>query len=203
MRKPRGGFEANSRREDGRNAEHCGHHSNDEGDQKRPWIGRERLYRKVLGLPIVGVCIIGLFSGCGSVTQGIAFQPPAGWTGTPAMFGRFQMWMKSGQDKNSTQILMLVKGDASNMRGDLTNLPPQYSSDLKFVKRGTTQLCGGTQTAEQLAAEGTGRNGRRSQVDMISDVIGTQRYIAMYIRPISMAPDPQAESAIHSLCATK
>jgi hypothetical protein len=154
-------------------------------------------------MSIVALCIAGVLAGCGSVTQGIAFQPPAGWTGTPAMFGRFQMWMKSGQNKDSNEILMLIKGDASSMHGDLTNLPPQYSSNLKVVKHGNTRLCGGSQPAEQVVGEGTDKNGKRSAVEMMSSVIGTQRYIAMYVHPFGMAPDPQAESAIHSLCPTK
>lgn len=119
------------------------------------------------------------------------------------MFGRFQLWMKPGQQKDSPQMLMLIKGDASKMHGDLTNLPPQYSSNLKIVKKGKTSLCGGSQEAEQLVAEGSDKNGKRSQVEMMSDVIGRDRYIAMYIRPIETSADPQAESAIHSLCPTK
>lgn len=154
-------------------------------------------------MSIVALCIAGVFAGCGSVTQGIAFQPPAGWTGTPAMFGRFQIWMKSGQSKDSNQILMLIKGDPRHMHGDLTNLPPQYSSNLKVVKSGTTRLCGGTQQAQELVGEGTDKNGKRSAVEMTSDVIGADRYIAMYIHPLGVRPDPAAESAIHSLCPTK
>lgn len=119
------------------------------------------------------------------------------------MFGRFQLWMKPGQQKDSPQMLMLIKGDASKMHGDLTNLPPQYSTDLKIVKKGSTRLCDGSQDAEQLVAEGSDKNGKRSQVEMMSDVIGTQRYIAMYIRPVAVPADAQAESAIHSLCPTK
>lgn len=29
---------------------------------------------------------------------------------------------------------------------------------------------------------------------------GTQRYMAVYVRPVNAAPDPQAEAAIRSLC---
>lgn len=154
-------------------------------------------------LPIVALCVAFVLAGCGSVTQGITFAPPAGWTGTPAMFGRFQMWMKNGKQKDSTQLLMLVKGDAKNTHGDLTNLPPQYSKDLKVIKQGKTSMCGGAQPGEQLVAQGTDQNGKRSQVEMTSTVIGNDRYIAMYIRPVDMHPDPQAESALNALCPTK
>ncbi|HET9096501.1 MAG TPA: hypothetical protein VFN37_07550, partial [Candidatus Baltobacteraceae bacterium] len=117
-------------------------------------------------LPIVALCVAFVLAGCGSVTQGIKFAAPAGWTGTPAMFGRFQMWMKNGQQKGSTQLLMLVKGDAKNTHGDLANLPPQYSKNLKVLKKGTVSMCGGTQPGEQLVAQGTDadRNGTRSEI---------------------------------------
>lgn len=154
-------------------------------------------------LPIVALCVAFVLAACASVTQGIAFAPPSGWTGTPAMFGRFQMWMKSGQQKDTTQLLMLVKGDAKNTRGDLTNLPAQYNKNLKILKQEKTRMCGGTQPGEQVVAEGSDQNGKRSQVEMTSTVIGNDRYIAMYIRPVAIRPDPQAESALNALCPTK
>lgn len=153
-------------------------------------------------LPIVALCIAGVLAGCGSVTQGIDFQAPSGWTATPAMFGRFQMWIKNGKDKNSTQMVMLVKGDANSTRADFTDLPPQYGKDLKVMRHGSVTLCG-TQPAEQYAAQGTDNNGKRSQVEMLSSVIGKDRYIAMYLRPASMSADASAEAAIHSLCPVK
>lgn len=154
-------------------------------------------------LPIVALCIASALAGCGSVAQGTTFQPPAGWTGTPAMFGRFQMWMKSGKEKDTTQLLMLVKGDSSKVKADLNDLPPQYSSNLKVLKHGETKLCAGSQPAQELVAEGTDKQGKTSQVEMTSTVIGSDRYIAMYIRPLAMRPDPDAETAIHALCPTK
>lgn len=119
------------------------------------------------------------------------------------MFGRFQMWMKSGKQKDTTQLLMLVKGDAKNVKADLNDLPPQYNKDLKVLKQGHASMCGGTQPGEQLIAEGNDRNGKRSQIEMSSTVIGNNRYIAMYVRPSGMRPDSQAESALNSLCPAK
>ena len=100
-------------------------------------------------------------------------------------------------------MLMLIKGDANSMHGDLTNLPPQYSTNLKVIKQDNAKICGGLQPAQELVAEGTDKNGKRSQVEMTSAVIGKDRYIAMYLRPLGMRPDAQAETAIHSLCPTK
>ncbi|HET6894339.1 MAG TPA: hypothetical protein VFH72_03055 [Candidatus Baltobacteraceae bacterium] len=152
-------------------------------------------------LSIVALCIAGMLAGCGSVTNGLAFQAPAGWSGTPAMFGRFQAWVKTGKDKSSTQMVMLVKGDANKTKPDFAIVPSEYSKDTHVISHGSTKLCG-TQPAEQFIAEGTSKDGP-SRIEMISTVVGTDRYTAMYIRPAKMAPDKMAEAAIHSLCPLK
>jgi hypothetical protein len=154
-------------------------------------------------MAIVALCIAGVLAGCGSVTNGLAFQAPAGWTGTPAMFGHLQMWMKNGRQKDSMQMVMLVKGNVNkDGNEDLSMVPPQYSKDMKTVQKGDTKLCG-KQPAQQMIAEGTDKDGKHTRVEVISTVIGTDRYIAMYIRPSAMPADPMAESAIHSLCPLK
>jgi len=153
-------------------------------------------------LSIVALCIAGMLAGCGSVTNGLAFQAPAGWSGTPAMFGRFQAWVKTGKDKSSTQMVMLVKGDANKTKPDFAIVPSQYSKDTHVISQGKTKLCG-TQPAEQFIAEGTSKDEGTSRIEMISTVVGTDRYTAMYIRPAKMAPDKMAEAAIHSLCPLK
>lgn len=119
------------------------------------------------------------------------------------MFGHFQMWMKSGQQKDTTQVVMLVKGDPHSTGSVFSDVPAQYGgNDLKVVKRGNIKLCG-TQPAQQFIAQGTDKNGKRSAVEMTSTVIGQDRYVALYIRPAAMPADTQAESAIHSLCPVK
>jgi hypothetical protein len=152
-------------------------------------------------LSIVALCIAGMLAGCGSVTSGLAFQAPAGWSGTPAMFGRFQAWVKPGKDKSGTQMVMLVKGDTKT-KPDFAVVPSQYSKDTHVISHGSTKLCG-TQPAEQYIAEGTSKNEGTSRIEMISTVVGSDRYTAMYIRPAKMAPDQMAEAAIHSLCPLK
>jgi hypothetical protein len=158
--------------------------------------------RLLFGLPIVALCIAVLLTGCGSVTSGIAFSPPAGWTGTPAIFGRFQMWIKSGQQRDAAQILMLVKGRASDIHADFTNLPPQYSQNVTVYKHGPVTMCG-TQNGEQFVAQGEDKNRKREQIEMTTTVIGDDRYVAMYLRPMTTPADTQAETAIHSLCPLK
>ena len=152
-------------------------------------------------LSIVALCIAGMLAGCGRVTNDLAFQAPAGWSGTPAMFGRIQAWVKPNKDKSGMQMVMLVKGDASKKAPDVAIVPSEYSKDIHIISRGSTKLCG-TQPAEQSVAEGTSKDGP-SRIETISTVVGTDRYTAMYIRPAKMAPDKMAEAAIHSLCPLK
>jgi hypothetical protein len=151
-------------------------------------------------MAIVALCVGAVLAACASITSNIAFQPPVGWTGTPAMFGHFQMWMKSGRQKDTTQILMLIKGNPQNTHADFNALPPQYGgTDVKVLHRGSIKMCG-TQPAEQFVAQGTDKNGKRAQIEMTSTLIGQDRYIAMYIRPLAVTADQQAETAIRSLC---
>jgi hypothetical protein len=153
-------------------------------------------------LPIVALCVAAVLAGCGSVASGIAFSPPAGWTGTPALFGRFQMWMKSGEQKDTTQILMLFKGDPSQTPASFKDLPPQYDKNVTMLKRGPVTMCG-TQNGEQFIGQGEDKNHKRSRIEMTTTVIGNTRYVAMYLRPSSTPADAQAEAAIHSLCPVK
>lgn len=150
-------------------------------------------------ISIVALCIAGTLAGCGSVTSGLAFQAPPGWTGTPAMFGHLQAWVKSGDQKGSTQMVMLVKGNANSTHSGINEVPPQYSKNTNVIARTSVKLCG-TQPAEQEIAEGTDRDGKKSHIEIISTVIDKDRYIAMYLRPATLPADPAAESAIHSLC---
>ena len=150
-------------------------------------------------LPIVALCFAGILAGCGSVTQGTQFQPPNGWTGTPSIFGRAQIWIKGGKDKNSSQFLMLIKGDPKNTHANFEDVPQNVAKDMKVISHGDTKLCG-SQPAQEFRGEGTDRDGQRSMVEMTSTVIDNSRYVAMYIYPVNLHPDAEAETAIHSLC---
>jgi hypothetical protein len=152
-----------------------------------------------LYLSIAVLCVCGVMTGCASVTQGTKFQPPTGWTGTPSIFGRAQMWMKTGKTKDEMQFLMLVKGDPNKMHTDFSSVPSNVATDMKDVSQSDVKFCG-TQPGQEFRAIGTDKNGKRSQLDMTTAVIGNDRYMAMYIRPAAGPVDAQAETAIHSLC---
>lgn len=115
------------------------------------------------------------------------------------MFGHMQAWMKSGDQKNTTQFVMLVKGNATTTHSDFNAIPEQYGKNANVIKRGNVKLCG-SQPAEQMIADGTDRAGKRSRIEMVSTIIDKDRYVAMYIRPVTLPADASAEAAIHSLC---
>ncbi len=116
------------------------------------------------------------------------------------MFGHLQMWIKgSAQKGQAPQMLMLVKGNPNDTRTGLDDLPPQYSKNVRVLQHGPVTLCG-TQAAQQVVAQGTSSDGKRSQIEMTSTIVKGDRYVAMYIRPVNLPADSRAEAAIHSLC---
>jgi hypothetical protein len=152
-----------------------------------------------LSLSIVTLCVAGMLAGCASVTQGTKFQPPGGWTGTPSIMGRVQMWMKTGKSKDQMQFLMLVKGNPNKMNANFSDVPSNVATNMKNTSHSDVKFCG-TQPGQEFRATGTDKEGKRSDIDMTTAIIGKDRYVAMYIRPVVDPVDPQAETAIHSLC---
>jgi hypothetical protein len=144
-----------------------------------------------------------LLAGCGSASEGLDFKPPAGWTAMPGIlgFGHMQMWFKKASDNKQDQMLMLVRGqNASSI--DLKTVPQAGVGAIKSQKITTITICGNTR-AQYLSAIGTGHNGQNQTMEMVSTPVGNQSYLAMYIRPQTDKPDPDAEAAMRSLCAAK
>jgi len=137
------------------------------------------------------------FAGCGSVTDSLNFKAPAGWVATPAILGRMQVWMKKAADNKQDQMLFLIRGQSANM--DLKNVPGAGFGTIQSQKQSTITICG-TRRAQYLSAVAAGRSGEAQSVEMISAAVGDQSYLAMYARPKSSPPDPEAEAAIRSLC---
>jgi hypothetical protein len=141
-------------------------------------------------------CAAFAMASCSGVASNLAFHPPQGWSGTPSMFGRMQMWVKEGNKEQNGQFVMLVRSglNSANLfqtaqfgRGTATN-----------VKRSTIAICNGRQ-AQYVTA--TGVNGKdRSHLEAVIADVGDSKYMALYARDVSAAPDPQAEDAIRSLC---
>lgn len=143
-----------------------------------------------------------VLAACSSPADGIGFRAPKGWSSTPGMLGRFQLWM-TGSDPNR-QILGLIRGDATmTVRDFSSKFDLGDGSDDVSVAHTRIPICNGTIADDYRGASASALGGaKRSTVFelVIGPAIGKSRYAAVYVRPRGTAPDPQAETAIRSLC---
>ncbi len=139
-------------------------------------------------------------AGCGSVTAGVDFKAPAGWTSTPSILGRMQAWMKKARDNKQDEMVMLVRGSNANI--DLRTIPQVGSNSMSMTKQSTITICG-NQKAQFASGTGAGHSGGKETMEMVSATVGQDGYVAMYLRPQSDPADPAAEAAIRSLCPAK
>jgi hypothetical protein len=78
--------------------------------------------------------------------------------------------------------------------------------DTKVQKREDVRICGGSQDAIFVMAEGetqtaTGsKDSRPSEVEFLATNFKGKTYMAMYARPLHTAADPAAEAAIRNVC---
>lgn len=159
---------------------------------------------------IVGVILL---SACGllkSPADDIDFEAPSGWTSTPGIMGRFQLWTGGTTNK---QVLMLMKlpqdakidrsFDASDFKGMSGSASVKNATMLEQRRM---NICG-TQPAVYMKMRGVSTtSGTQKTEEMISAVIskvsdGT--FMAMHMYPVGSQPDPQAEAAIYELCPKK
>lgn len=149
-------------------------------------------------LPLFFACVV--LAGCGSVTAGLNFKAPAGWT-TFSLIGRFQMWIKPSPDKkDDAQMLFLVRGQTATTM-DFKSLP-QAGSNVRDLKSSPIKICG-NQKAQYVSGVSTSSKNGDMSLEMVSAPVGDQSFLAMYIRPQAVKPDPAAETAIRSLCPAK
>lgn len=139
-------------------------------------------------------------AGCGSVTAGVDFKSPAGWTATPSILGRMQAWTRKSANNKDIEMIMLVRGSSTNV--DLSNIPQAGVGAISTEKQSTITICG-NRKAQFLSGVGSGHNGQKQVMEMVSATVGQDGYVAMYIRPQSDSADPEAEAAIRSLCPAK
>lgn len=139
-----------------------------------------------------------VLAGCGSVTAGVDFKAPAGWTATPSILGRMQAWMRKARDNKQDEMVMLIRGSNANI--DLRNIPQAGMGQMTRVKQSTITICG-NQKGQMVSGVGSGHSGQKETLEMVSATVGQDGYVAMYIRPQSDPADPAAEIAIRSLCA--
>jgi hypothetical protein len=139
-------------------------------------------------------------AGCGSVTNGIDFKAPAGWTSTPSILGRMQAWMKKARDNKQDEMVFLVRGSNTNV--DIKNIPQAGLGSISMAKQTTITICG-NQKAQFVSGVGSGHGGQKQVMEMVSATVGQDGFVGMYLRPVSDPADPAAEAAIRSLCAAK
>lgn len=114
-------------------------------------------------------------------TDNIAFQAPAGWVYSPA-FGHGAAWAKGG---GSRELIMAQSTDSP--------LPTGRHPGWKDIS-----ICGNHPAVLMLQ-----RNEPNELWEGVSTTWGRKRFMAIYVRPANVAPDPQAEAAIRSLCLKK
>ena len=139
-------------------------------------------------------------AGCGSVTNGIDFKAPAGWTSTPSILGRMQAWIKKTGDNKQDEMVFLVRGSTTSV--DIKNIPQAGVGNISMAKSATITICG-NQKAQFVSGIGTGHGSQKEVMEMVSATVGQDGFVGMYIRPASAPADPAAEAAIRSLCAAK
>jgi hypothetical protein len=138
-------------------------------------------------------------SGCGSVTAGIDFKAPAGWTATPSILGRMQMWTKKSADNKDVDMVMLIRGSSTI---DLKNIPQAGVGTITTEKQATITICG-DRKAQFMSGIAAGHSGQKQTMEMVSATVGQDGYMAVYIRPQAEPADTEAETAIRSLCPAK
>ncbi|HEV3153916.1 MAG TPA: hypothetical protein VGZ02_08945 [Candidatus Baltobacteraceae bacterium] len=150
-----------------------------------------------LRLTLSAAVLCASFSGCASVTSDINFQAPgAGWTASPPILGRTQIWIKQGTSSTRNSIVVLVRG--VNTSKNVFDNPGFAASKTHLDKDEATKICG-NQPAEHYMGSGQ-MNGAPSVFEGYVSTVRGERYLALYAHPKAEPPDPQAETAIASLC---
>lgn len=153
---------------------------------------------------VTALCCLGALAlaACGfhsSPADGLQFQPPPGWRSSPGIFGFMQFWRPPGSDH---ELLMLFRSPRLLQPKDVFS-NPQFQTTMKdatIERRDAIRICN-NQPAQYLEARGTSSRGEAAQVEMVmTDTAGTS-YMALYVRPVASAPDPNAEASLRELCA--
>ncbi len=128
--------------------------------------------------PLATLCVVAACVGCGrKFTEDLAFQAPQGWVYAAVPNGG-EVWVKPGGSKES-------------IMAQATDSPlPQRQPDWKDIT-----ICGNHSAVLMIQTNNPGQIW-----EGVSTTWGSERYMAVYVRPTGSAPDPNAESAIRSLC---
>jgi hypothetical protein len=136
----------------------------------------------MIGVRVLAMlCVAVVCVGCGRrFTEDLSFQPPKGWVYSAVPSGG-EVWVKGG-------------GSNESIMAQATDAPlPQRRPGWKDIV-----ICGSHPAVLMLQTNNPG------QVwEGVSTGWGSERYMAVYVRPVNVRPDPDAEAAIRTLCLKK
>lgn len=127
---------------------------------------------------IVALCVLVACVGCARrFTQDLAFQAPSGWVYSPVPGGG-EVWVKGGASHET----IMAQATQSPL--------PQRQPGWKDIS-----ICGDHPAVLMVQMNNPGQIW-----EGVSTNWGSERYMAVYVRPVNAASDPNAEASIRSLC---
>lgn len=115
------------------------------------------------------------------------------------MLGYMQFWRPPSHVR---EALMLFKSPKTLTADDLysdANMQGAFKS-VTVLRKQKIQICG-NQPALSVQGIAISRNDTESKVEMAMATVRGTSYLAMYVRPIDVPANPQAEAALRELCA--
>nr|MDQ2681382.1 hypothetical protein [Candidatus Eremiobacteraeota bacterium] len=145
-------------------------------------------------------------AGCGSATDNLDFKAPAAWKATPSILGMMQGWTNPS---DSNQIVMLMKLpigkdiNVADANTQLRNTKITANKSIKICGNQPAQFVTMTGTSGSSKTSGNPKSDRKSVAEMITTRYSNSSYMAIYDREMGTPADPQAETALKSLCLKK
>jgi hypothetical protein len=124
------------------------------------------------------LCVLVVCIGCSrTFTEDLSFQAPKGWVYSPVPGGG-DVWVKGGGSKES----IMAQATATPF--------PHRQPGWKDIT-----ICGNHPAMLMVQTNNPGQIWEAVSTDW-----GSERYMAVYVRPVNAPPDPTAEAAIRTLC---
>jgi len=114
------------------------------------------------------------------------------------MLGFMQFWRPPSGER---EVLMLFKSPKALQASDVyssANMQGAFRS-VTVRRKQTIEICG-NQPALFVQGTAISRNNTESNVDMVLSTVHGTSYFAMYVRPMEVPQNAQAEAALHELC---
>lgn len=142
---------------------------------------------------------IASLTACGSATDAVTFEAPAGYH-AKASFGPFmQLWTGAPHT-----VLVLF---SLPVQTDLEKAMAQADfKDAHLQKKEQIKICGGSQDAVFAMLEGKTKvdadqgPSQPSEIEFLATNVRGKTFMAMYARPLHSPADPSAQAAIRNVC---